>query len=156
MGKGQTKKMRRSGMRPAFMEPVSTVCDTLSGQRDGARSGASATGDSVQDVSNGFGSTARPCAPLASELFARLLLELPGHRRDLLSACQDGNEERLARAAHKLLGGVVYCELADLAAALRELKQTLGSGDSAQTAASLGKAVRIIDELLACSGYRGT
>jgi HPt (histidine-containing phosphotransfer) domain-containing protein len=93
---------------------------------------------------------------LASELFARLLLELPDHRRDLQSAYRDGNGEQMERASHKLLGAVVYCDLPELAAALRELKQTTASGDAAQTGPAFGKVIRLIDELLDCSGYSGT
>jgi len=92
---------------------------------------------------------------LASELFARLLLELPGHRRELQSAARDGNTERLDRAAHKLLGAVLYCDLPELADALRETKRRCASrnGEQAETAAAL--PIRLIDELLTRSGFRG-
>jgi HPt (histidine-containing phosphotransfer) domain-containing protein len=93
---------------------------------------------------------------LASELFARLLLELPAHRRELHSALRTGDQERLARAAHKLLGAVVYCNLPELAEALRELKRMTESGDATRTGPALDKVLRQIDELLACSGYRET
>jgi HPt (histidine-containing phosphotransfer) domain-containing protein len=98
---------------------------------------------------------ARLSDKLASELFARLLLELPEQRRDLVSAYRDDNLEQLARSAHKLLGAVVYCELPELAAALRELGQTLRSGEAGQTGPAFGNAIRLIDELLAYSGYSG-
>jgi HPt (histidine-containing phosphotransfer) domain-containing protein len=112
-------------------------------------------------VEDGFTFTAsadpsRLTSRLASELFARLLLELPGHRHELQSAGRDGDTERLVRAAHKLLGAVVYCALPELAEALRELKRMSGPENTAQTAGALNKVVQLIDELLACSGYRDT
>jgi HPt (histidine-containing phosphotransfer) domain-containing protein len=92
---------------------------------------------------------------LASELFARLLLELPGHRRELQSAAREGDTERLDRAAHKLLGAVLYCDLPELADALRKTKRCCASrdGEQAKTAAAL--PIRLIDELLTRSGFRG-
>lgn len=93
---------------------------------------------------------------LASELFALLLLELPGHRRELQSASRDGDPERLARAAHKLLGAVVYCDLPELTDALRELKQMSRLENTAQAEPALNKVFQRIDELLTCSGYRET
>jgi HPt (histidine-containing phosphotransfer) domain-containing protein len=92
---------------------------------------------------------------LASELFA-LLLELPVHRRELQSASRDGDPQRLARAAHKLLGAVVYCDLPELADALRELKRMVEFRNTAQAEPALNKVFQLIDELLACSGYRET
>jgi hypothetical protein len=53
------------------------------------------------------------------------------------------------------LGAVVYCELPELARALRELKQTTGSGDTGQEGSAFGKVIRLIDELLSSSGYSG-
>ena len=93
---------------------------------------------------------------MASELFARLLLELPEHRRELQSAGRDGDSGRLTRAAHKLLGAVVYCNLPELADALRKLKGMAESGHTAQTKAALNMVLRLIDELLTSSGYGGT
>ena len=110
----------------------------------------------VQDGDTGFAGTALAGLSdrLASELFARLLLELPEHRRELQSAYRGGNNGYLERCAHKLLGAVVYCELPELAAALRELKQTTTAGDAAQAETAFGKVMRLIDDLLDCSGYR--
>ncbi len=156
MGKRHMEKTQRSGPHPAFKETITAAGDPLPVKHDGTVSGASDTRNGVHDGGDESAVTARTCDTLASELFARLLLELPVHRREMQSAYRNGNDEQLARAAHKLLGGVVYCELADLATALRELKQALSAGDTAQTGAAMGKTLRIIDELLACSGYRGT
>jgi HPt (histidine-containing phosphotransfer) domain-containing protein len=128
------------------------------GNREDSQTIADDHAQIVQDGDTGFADTslAGLSEKLASELFARLLLELPEHRRDLQSAYQDGNSEHLERSAHKLLGAVVYCELPDLAAALRELKQTTVAGDAAQAEPAFGKVMRLIDDLLACSGYHGT
>jgi HPt (histidine-containing phosphotransfer) domain-containing protein len=134
-----------------LLEPFAAVRGLLSGYRDGAQTASQA--ERVEDGGLGIGDAAELSGRLSSELFARLLLELPEHRRDLQSACQDGNGEQLERAAHKLLGAVVYCDLPELAAALRELKQTTGSRDSGQEGSAFGKVIRLIDELLDCSGY---
>ena len=120
--------------------------DLIDGKRDDTRAGSAGMG--VADAA-GFSDK------LASELFARLLLELPEHRRDLQSAYQNGNSELLERAAHKLLGAVVYCKLPQLARALRELKRTTGTVEASQTGPAFGKVIRLLDELLAGSGYCG-
>ena len=147
------RKPLRSGRRVAFLEPLAAVRDFLNGYRDGAQTAGQA--ERVQDGGLGIGDTAGLSVRLSSELFARLLLELPEHRRDLQSAYQDGNGEQLTRSAHKLLGAVVYCDLPELARSLRELKHTTGSGDTGQEGSAFGKVIRLIDELLACSGYSG-
>jgi HPt (histidine-containing phosphotransfer) domain-containing protein len=128
------------------------------GNRDDSQTIAVEHAKIVQDGDTGFSGTALAglSDKLASELFARLLLELPEHRRDLQSAYRGGNNEYLERCAHKLLGAVVYCELPDLAAALRELKQTTIAEDAAQAKLAFGKVMQLIDDLLACSGYHGT
>jgi HPt (histidine-containing phosphotransfer) domain-containing protein len=125
------------------------------GNRDDSQIIAHDHAEIVQDGDTGFAGTALAGLSdrLASELFARLLLELPEHRCDLQSAYRDGNNEQLERFAHKLLGAVVYCELPELASALRVLKQTIKSGDDELTGPAFGKTIRLIDDLLACSGY---
>jgi HPt (histidine-containing phosphotransfer) domain-containing protein len=157
MGKRLTGKPQRSGRRHALLKPIAALRKLLVGYRDGARSGTSGDADIIRDGGSrmAFTAPARLSDKLASELFARLLLELPEQRRDLLSAYRDDNLEQLARSTHKLLGAVVYCELPDLAAALRELAQTLRSGEAGQTGPAFGNAIRLIDELLAYSGYSG-
>ena len=92
---------------------------------------------------------------LASELFARLLLELPDHRQVLMTAYRENDSERLASSTHKLLGAVMYCDLPELAEALQQLRQAYGSDDSERLRLSHGKAIRAIDELLEKSGYTG-
>jgi HPt (histidine-containing phosphotransfer) domain-containing protein len=158
MGGRHTHKPLHHGRRLAFLKPYAAGHDPRSENRDDTQILADDHAGIVQDGDRGF--VAMPpdglSDKLASELFARLLLELPEHRRDLQSAYQDGNSEQLERTAHKLLGAVVYCELPELAASLRELKQTTGSGDTGLTGPAFGKAIRLIDDLLACSGYSGT
>jgi HPt (histidine-containing phosphotransfer) domain-containing protein len=151
------KSLRRGG-RLAFLEPNAAGHDPRDENRDVTHSSASGQAAIVQDGDAGFAGMA-PAGlsdKLASELFARLLLELPEHRRDLQSAYRDGNNDQLARATHKLLGAVVYCDLPELAATLRELKQTTNSVDAGQTAAPFARTIRLIDDLLSCSGYHGT
>jgi HPt (histidine-containing phosphotransfer) domain-containing protein len=111
----------------------------------------------VQDGDRNIEAEARSrlSSMLASELFARLLLELPGHRRELQSAARDGNTERLDRATHKLLGAVLYCDLPELADALRETKRRCASRDREQVKTAAELPLRLIDELLTRSGYRG-
>jgi HPt (histidine-containing phosphotransfer) domain-containing protein len=146
-----TRKPLRTGRRLALLAPFAAVRGLLSGYRAGAQTAGHAI--CVRDGGPGLGDAGGLSGRFSSELFARLLLELPEHRRDLQSAYQDGNGEQLERAAHKLLGAVVYCDLPELAAALRELKQTTGSRDSGQEGSAFGKVIRLIDELLDCSGY---
>lgn len=106
-----------------------------------------------QHAETGAAEPVRLSDRLASELFARLLLELPDHRQTLMTAYRENDSERLASSTHKLLGAVMYCDLPDLAEALQELRQAYGSNDSEQLRLSHGKAVRAIDELLERSGY---
>jgi HPt (histidine-containing phosphotransfer) domain-containing protein len=152
------QKSLRQGRRLAFLKPYATGRSPRTEDRNDPRTIADSHAEIVQDGDTGFAGTvpAGLSGKLASELFARLLLELPEHRRDLQSAYRGGNNEYLERCAHKLLGAVVYCELPDLAAALRELKQTTVAGDAAQAEPAFGKVMRLIDDLLACSGYHGT
>jgi HPt (histidine-containing phosphotransfer) domain-containing protein len=151
------KSLRRGG-RLAFLKPYAAGCGPHDENRHVTQSSASAQAAIVQDGDTGFAGTvpADLSGKLASELFARLLLELPEHRRDLQSAYLYRNHEQLERSAHKLLGAVAYCELPELASALRELKQSVGTGDAGQTGPILVKTIRLIDDLLTCSGYTGT
>jgi hypothetical protein len=157
MDRRHKHKPFRSGRRLAFLNPFASGSGLPDGHRENTHAGAAGHEEFVQDGDRGCADTAPAglSGKLASELFARLLLELPEHRRDFQSAYHDGNGEQLARATHKLLGAVVYCELPELAAALRELKRTSACGDAGQTGAAFGKTIRLIDELLSGSGYRG-
>ncbi len=158
MARRHTQKPLRIGRRLAFLQPFAGVRRLLDGTRDDTQTGAAGHAESVQAGGMGVANMALAglSGKLANELFARLLLELPDHRRDLQSAYRDGNGEQMERASHKLLGAVVYCDLPELATALRELKRTTASGDAGQAGPAYGKTLRLIDELLACSGYSGT
>jgi len=149
------QKSPRRGGRLAFLKPNAAGRGPRDENRDVTQSSASGQAAIVQDGDTGFAGVvpAGLSDKLASELFARLLLELPEHRRDLQSAYQVRNNEQLERSAHKLLGAVVYCDLPELASALRELKQTIKSGDDELTGPAFGKTLRLIDDLLAFSGY---
>jgi HPt (histidine-containing phosphotransfer) domain-containing protein len=89
---------------------------------------------------------------LASELLARLLLELPDHRRALLAAFGRNELERLRDCTHKLLGAVVYCGLPQLSAALRELQQACGDGARERIRPAFRRTIRALDDLMASSG----
>ena len=158
MDSRHTQKSLRRGKRLAILEPYAAGRDPRDENRRDARTSANGQAAIVQDGDAGFPGTIPVdlSDKLASELFARLLLELPEHRRDLQSAYRDGNNDQLARATHKLLGAVVYCDLPELAATLRELKQTTNSVDAGQTAAPFARTIRLIDDLLSCSGYSGS
>jgi HPt (histidine-containing phosphotransfer) domain-containing protein len=151
----RTQKAPRRGRHFALQEPFAAGRGPHMGNRDDSQTIAVEHAKIVKDGDTGFSGTALAglSDKLASELFARLLLELPEHRRDLQSAYRGGNSEYLERCAHKLLGAVVYCELPKLAAALRELKQMTVAEDAAQAKLAFGKVMQLIDDLLACSGY---
>ena len=152
------QKSLRRGRRLAFLKSYAAGRDPLNANRDDTQTIAGGHAEIVRDGDTGLAGAdpAGLSGKLASELFARLLLELPEHRRDLQSAYRDGNNEQLDRYAHKLLGAVVYCELPELDEALRNLKRTLVSPNAGQTEPAYLKTIRLIDDLLACSGYNGT
>jgi HPt (histidine-containing phosphotransfer) domain-containing protein len=155
MDSRHTQKSLRRGGRLAFLKPYAAGRSPRDENRDIPQSSANVQAEGIRDGDAGFAGTipAGLSDKLASELFARLLLELPDHRRDLQSAYTDGNDEQLERHVHKLLGAVVYCELPELARALRELKQAAGAGNAGQAGPAFGKTIRLIDDLLAGSGY---
>ena len=158
MGRQPTRKPLLDSRPFAFLKSFAASRAIPEKNVQDTRSGAAGRATMARDDATGLAesTTAGLSDKLGSELFARLLLELPEHRRDLQSAYQDGDREQLARAAHKLLGAVVYCELPELADALRELKGMTGSPDAGRTEPAYLETIRLIDDLLACSGYRGT
>jgi HPt (histidine-containing phosphotransfer) domain-containing protein len=90
----------------------------------------------------------------SSEMFVQLLLELPAHRRDIADSWQAGDLQRLRSCVHRLLGAVVYCDAAELEAALRGLRRALHSGDGAGIALQHAHTLKVIDTTLRCSGCR--
>lgn len=91
----------------------------------------------------------------SNELFARLLLELPAHRKRLSTAYTGGNLPGLRDNIHQLLGATAYCDAPELDAGLRELRQALESGDTANIEQSFTRAIGIIDAILCSSGCHG-
>ena len=89
---------------------------------------------------------------LAGELLARLLLELPEHRRVLLAAFERNELERLMDCTHKLLGAVVYCDLPQLSAALRTLRQACDDGERERIRPAFHSAIRALDDVPAGCG----
>ena len=92
---------------------------------------------------------------LSSELFARLLLELPGFRADMKAAYTAGNLEELGCRVHKLLGGVAYCNLPDLETSLRKLQQTLATENHRLISPEFSNTLDVIDGLMKSSGLLG-
>lgn len=89
----------------------------------------------------------------SSEMFVKLLLELPEHRRDIAESWQAGDLPRLRSCVHRLLGATVYCEAPELEEALRELRRALHSGDASSIALQHARALEAIDTALSCSGF---
>lgn len=104
-----------------------------------------------------------PPAPLApkgrrpsfsSEIFAELLMELPVHRHQMVSAWETGDLDRLRRAIHKLLGAVAYCDAPELEDALRELRLAVKTEDQHTIDVYHDRALNVLDSTLRYSGYR--
>ena len=89
------------------------------------------------------------------EMFAQLLIELPGHRSIIADAWQAGDLERLGKSIHQLLGGAAYCDAPELTAGLRELRLALKTGDPETIGFYYQQAIDVIDTTLRYSGYRG-
>jgi hypothetical protein len=88
------------------------------------------------------------------EMFARLLIELPGHRSDIAAAYQAGDLDRLGHSVHQLLGGAAYCDAPELTTGLRELRLALKTGDPQTIEFYYLRAIDVIDATLRYSGYR--
>lgn len=92
----------------------------------------------------------------SSEMFARLLLELPGHRQTMQAAYTSGNDRQLRECVHKLLGGAAYCDAPELEASLRELRMALRTGNRDSIDIYFGRAISTIENTLRASGYRAS
>jgi HPt (histidine-containing phosphotransfer) domain-containing protein len=90
----------------------------------------------------------------SSEMFVKLLLELPAHRRDIVESWKAGDLQRLRSCVHRLLGATVYCAAPELEDALRELRRALHSGDAAGIARQHIRTLAVIDTTLNGSGCR--
>lgn len=106
------------------------------------------------DSTHARGKRDLPQETLGSVILARLLLELPQHRQNFLSAMQNNDYERLERCRHKLAGAVAYCELPQLSAALYELHQALQRNNVERIRHECSTAIRCMTELMKNSGIR--
>lgn len=91
----------------------------------------------------------------SGELFARLLLELPGHRRSMSAAYKDGDSRLLGAHLHRLLGCAAYCDAPELVSGLRELRLALKTGDREIIDFYYTRAIDVIDSTLRFSGFTG-
>jgi hypothetical protein len=91
----------------------------------------------------------------SGELFALLLLELPGHRRNMSAAYRDGDSSLLGAHLHRLLGCAAYCDAPELVSGLRELRLALKTGDRKIIDFYYTRAIDVIDSTLRFSGYTG-
>jgi len=82
------------------------------------------------------------------EMLASLILELPEHREALSRAYHKHDREGLADGAHKLLGAVAYCNLPELNASLRNLRQATIAGEPSLTRQYHQQALLAIDDIL--------
>jgi HPt (histidine-containing phosphotransfer) domain-containing protein len=91
----------------------------------------------------------------SSELFARLLLELPAHRRSIADAYKSNDSRQLGAHIHRLLGSAAYCDAPQLVSGLRELRLALKTGDRKIIDFYYTRAIDVIDSTLRFSGYTG-
>lgn len=91
----------------------------------------------------------------ANEMFARLLVELPGHRHAMNRAFAGGDHRRLRDCVHRLLGATAYCDIPELEDALRELRRALQADKTVIIDTRFQRAIRQIDRTLENCGYRG-
>jgi HPt (histidine-containing phosphotransfer) domain-containing protein len=95
----------------------------------------------------------------SSEIFAELLIELPGYQRKISQAHQSGDRDSLGNHVHQLLGAVAYCDAPELEAALRKLYQAIKT-EAPDTPdiidACYTQAFTAISSTLHYSGYRGS
>ena len=89
------------------------------------------------------------------EMFARLLIELPGHRHELADAFEAADFPRLRNNVHQLLGGAAYCNAPELTTGLRELRLALKTDDPQTIRYYYLRAIDIIDTTLRYSGFQG-
>jgi HPt (histidine-containing phosphotransfer) domain-containing protein len=94
----------------------------------------------------------------SSEMFAELLIELPGYQKKISQAYRSGDRDSLRNHLHQLLGAVAYCDAPELEMALRKLHQAVKTAapDTPDIIdASYTRAFTAISNTLHCSGYRG-
>jgi HPt (histidine-containing phosphotransfer) domain-containing protein len=100
------------------------------------------------------GTTRERCRqPFSNEMFAELLIELPGRQGELSQAYRTGNPRILRDQVHQLLGAVAYCDLPELEAALRTLHRALITKDPDNIDNCYAQACSAINSTLTHSGY---
>ena len=92
----------------------------------------------------------------ASEMFAELLIELPGYQRKISQAWQTGDRQGLRDQVHQLLGAVAYCDAPELEAALRTLHRATMTEDPDSIDSCYTRAFSAINSTLTYSGYYGS
>jgi hypothetical protein len=97
----------------------------------------------------------RPRQSFSSEMFAELLIELPGFHGKISDAYQSGDRAGLRDHVHQLLGAVVYCDAPELEAAIRALHRAIMTTDPDTIEACYARALAAINSTLSYSGYRG-
>jgi len=94
----------------------------------------------------------------SGEMFAELLIELPGFQKKISQAWHAGDRHSLRSHLHQLLGAVAYCDAPELETALRKFHQAIKTAapntpDSIE--ACYTHALSAISSTLHQSGYRG-
>lgn len=114
---------------------------------------------SIDDLPNDELVMKRRRQSFSSEMFAELLIELPGYQRKISQAYQSGDRDGLGNHLHQLLGAVAYCDAPELETALRNLYQAIKTAAPEDTPdiidASYTRAFTAISTTLHYSGYRG-
>lgn len=94
----------------------------------------------------------------SGEMFAELLIELPGFQKKISQAHQTGDRHSLRSHLHQLLGAVAYCDAPELETALRKLHQAIKTEEPDTQdiiEACYTRAFSAINRTLHYSGYRG-
>ena len=91
----------------------------------------------------------------SSEMFAELLIELPGYQGKILQAWQTGDRQSLRDHVHQLLGAVAYCDAPELEAALRSLHRAIMTEDPDSIDSCYTRDCSAINSTLMYSGYCG-
>jgi HPt (histidine-containing phosphotransfer) domain-containing protein len=91
----------------------------------------------------------------SSEMFAELLLELPGYQQKISQAYLAGDRHGLRNHLHRLRGAVAYCDVPELELTLRDLHRAIASEEAGTIDACYTRTVTAINSTLHYSGCRG-
>lgn len=89
-----------------------------------------------------------------TELFAKLLLELPFHRDRMIESFVIGDTRQLRNSVHQILGAAAYCGEEELELGLRQLRLALKTDNSDTITHYYHRAIRAINYTLRESGGR--